>query len=283
VAAQVITDTPASGTEADLAATNTPNALTPEPDGTPSPTTPETFPYTVQEGDTLGSIAIQFETDLETLRELNNLDSDSLGVGQLIYVPYQEGLQGPGLPTQTPGPFYYTIQPGDTLSGLAIQFGVDPTAIQEANATSLLDPNNLAVGTTILIPDYTPSADDTSAEAESDEAAEDSGEPVVHVVTAGQGLLEIAALYGVAVAEITAANGMTDQDILRVGQELIIPGVTARDVAVSQGNVHVVQPGESLLSIALIYGVTVAELQEANELDNPDAIFIGQELIIPTQ
>jgi LysM repeat protein len=85
------------------------------------------------------------------------------------------------------------------------------------------------------------------------------------------------------VAEITAANGMTDQDILRVGQELIIPGISARDAALRQGNVHVVQPGESLLSIALIYGVTVLELQEANELDNPDSIFIGQELIIPTQ
>jgi LysM repeat protein len=288
VEAQVITDTSASGTEADLAATNTPNALTPQPNDTPDPATPETFPYTVQEGDTLGSIAIQFETDIETLRELNTLESDSLGVGQLIYVPYQEGLQGPGLPTATPGPYYYTVQPGDTLSGLAIQFGVDPIAILEANAASLLDPNNLAVGTTILIPDYTPPADETTTETGGDEATEDSGdedsgEPVVHVVTAGQGLLEIAALYGVAVAEITAANGMTDQDILRVGQELIIPGVTARDVAVTQGNVHVVQPGESLLSIALIYGVTVEELQEANELDNPDSIFIGQELIIPSQ
>jgi LysM repeat protein len=283
IEAQVITDTEAASTEAELAATNTPNALTPAPNETPDPATPETFPYTVQEGDTLGSIAIQFETDIEELRELNTLESDSLGVGQVIYVPYQEGLQGPGLPTATPGPFYYTVQPGDTLSGLAIQFGVDPIAIQEANATSVLDPNNLAVGTTILIPDYTPTADETTAETESDEVEEGSGEPVVHVVTAGQGLLEIAALYGVSVAEITAANGMTDQDLLSVGQELIIPGVTERDIAVAQGNVHVVQPGESLLSIALIYGVTVPELQEANELDNPDSIFIGQELIIPTQ
>jgi LysM repeat protein len=80
-----------------------------------------------------------------------------------------------------------------------------------------------------------------------------------------------------------AANGLTDQDILRIGQELIIPGVTARDVAEAQGNVHVVAAGESLLSIALLYGVTVEELQAANELDNPDSIFIGQELIIPFQ
>jgi LysM repeat protein len=80
-----------------------------------------------------------------------------------------------------------------------------------------------------------------------------------------------------------AANNLTDQDILRIGQKLIIPGVTKRDVAAAQGNVHVVQSGESLLSIALLYGVTVEELQEANDLDNPDSIFVGQELIIPVQ
>jgi LysM repeat protein len=70
---------------------------------------------------------------------------------------------------------------------------------------------------------------------------------------------------------------------LRIGQELIIPGVTTRDIAITRGSTHTVQPGESLLSIALLYGVTVEELQAANELDNPDSIFIGQELLIPLQ
>jgi len=96
-------------------------------------------------------------------------------------------------------------------------------------------------------------------------------------------LLEIATLYGVPVADIMAANGLTDQDILRIGQKLIIPGVTKRDVAAAEGDVHIVQAGESLLSIALLYGVTVDELQQANDLDNPDSIYVGQELIIPKQ
>ena len=279
----VITNTAAAGSEEGLAATNTPNSLTPAPNsGTPTPVTPETFPYIVRAGDTLGSIAAQFETDVETLRELNNLLTDNLGVGQLINVPYQEGITAEGLPTPTPGPFRYTIQFGDTLSGIAAQFGVDPIAIQEANAATLLDPDNLTVGTTILIPDYVAPADTTAGETDTGEASTGS-EEVAHIVQAGQGLLEIAALYGVSVADIMAANGLTDQDILRIGQELTIPGVTQRDIAIAQGNVHVVQGGESLLSIALLYGVTIEELQDANELDNPDSIFIGQELIIPVQ
>jgi LysM repeat protein len=286
--AQIVTNTGETGSEVGIAVTNTPNALTPSAVLTPTRATPETFLYTVQAGDTLGIIATRFETDVETLREMNNLRSDDLAVGQPIYVPYREGMTAEGAPTPTPGPFLYTIQVGDTLSGLGVRFGVNPIAITEANRDTLLDPNNLAVGTTILIPGYQPPAATTDAgEAGSEEGTPDTaaeeGESVVHTVQAGQGLIEIATLYGVSVAEITAANGMTDQDILRIGQQLIIPGVTQRDIAIAQGNVHTVQPGESLLSIALLYGVTVEELQAANELDNPDSIFIGQELIIPVE
>jgi LysM repeat protein len=277
------------GAEAGLAVTNTPSLTV-----TPSPTSQETFQYVVEAGDTLGSIAEQFGTDVETLRQLNNLRDDSLAVGQPIYVPYVEGMTAEGMPTPTPGPFLYTIQVGDTLSGIGLRFGVDPIAIIEANADGLLDPNNLTIGSTILIPGYQPPPE-TLPEAESEEESdtppvaeepggeEGSEEPFVHIVQAGQGLIEIATLYGVSIADIAAANGITEQDILRIGQELIIPGVTSRDFAIARGSIHIVQPGESLLSIALLYGVTVEEIQAANELDNPDSIFIGQELIIPAQ
>jgi LysM repeat protein len=45
--------------------------------------------------------------------------------------------------------------------------------------------------------------------------------------------------------------------------------------------VHVVQRGENLSKIAQQYGVTVAEIVEANDLTNPSQINVGQELIIP--
>ena len=45
--------------------------------------------------------------------------------------------------------------------------------------------------------------------------------------------------------------------------------------------VHVVAPGETLSSIAQIYGVTVQAIQDANNIDNPSLIRTGQRLIIP--
>lgn len=46
--------------------------------------------------------------------------------------------------------------------------------------------------------------------------------------------------------------------------------------------VHVVQSGETLIAIALQYGVTVAALQAANGISDPSALQVSQELIIPT-
>jgi LysM repeat protein len=283
-ATEVTISTP--GSEAGLVITATTSAnTTPAPGVTPTTGPQETFQYVVRDGDTLSAIAVRFETTLEILRRLNNLDSDNLLVGQPINVPYVEGMTAEGAPTPTPGPFLYTVQSGDTLSGLAARFGLSTIALMEANAENILDPNNLAVGSLILIPNYTPPASAESSEpgvAGAEQPGSSVGqESVIHVVQPGQGLIEIAALYGVTVVDITAANGLTEQDILNIGQELTIPGVNRREAAAARGALHVVQPEESLLSIAIQYGITVADIQAANDLDNPDSIFVGQELVIP--
>lgn len=244
---------------------------------TPTPQS-ETIMYTVQEGDTLGSIALQFETDIDALRELNNLDSDALFAGQPLYVPYREGMTVAGMPTPTPGPVYYTIQPGDTLSAVALRYGVDVIQIIEAN--NLLDSNNLIVGSTIIIPGVQQQEAAPAAEAGST-AGVGATDSVVHIVQGGEGLFDIAAFYGVTADEIAQANNITNRNMLRTGQELIIPGVSAQQAAAARGNIHVVAAGESLLGIAVRYGVTVEEIMAANEINNPDAIYEGQELIIP--
>ena len=250
---------------------------------TPAPAV-ETVPYVVQPGDTLASIAAEYGTDVETLKEINNLTSDAILVGQPLYVPVVEGVSAPGLPSPTPGPVVYVVQPGDTLTGIALQFNVDPIAIQERN--NLLDADNLTVGATIIIPGAQPQTASSGGEtgetaSGTTPVATPSAEGVVHVVQSGESLTSIAVTYDVSVEEIAAANGISTGDVLRIGQELIIPGVTPREAAEAQGNIHVVQPGESLFGIAVLYNVTVEEIIAANDLTNPDALVVGQELIIP--
>jgi LysM repeat protein len=59
------------------------------------------------------------------------------------------------------------------------------------------------------------------------------------------------------------------------------PLPTATATATPTPVVHVVQKGDNLLAIAYQYDVSVQTLIEANEIENPRALQVGQELIIP--
>ena len=292
-AAGAVTPASATGTP-EAAATSTPAAddAGEEAEATAEPTaTPEeeaagaTFDYTVRGGDTLATIADRFETTVQTLRELNFLLDDNIFTGQVLAVPYIEGMTAEGAPTPTPAPFAYTVAAGDTLGSIAIQFGVDPITLIEVNG--ITDPNNLSVGTELLIPGYT--APTSSLEVTSDgetgtaptAPGAATGAQVEHVVQPGETLNQIATEYGVSAAALAEANGITNGNLIRVGQRLVIPGLTVREAQAARGNRHVVQSGESLSGIAQRYGVTTEAIMALNSLDDPNTIVVGQELVIP--
>lgn len=84
-------------------------------------------------------------------------------------------------------------------------------------------PTNTPAPTDTPAPTAEPGSEPTSAPtAEPTEAPAGGG--TIHVVRAGEYLSLIAERYGVSMYEIAAANEMEVNDILRVGQELVIPG-----------------------------------------------------------
>ena len=299
VAAQSVTVTNTqTGGEPVVEVTGGTTAGTPSPQpteeetATPEPAAAQTFDYTVRPGETLASIADKFQTEVQTLRELNFLLDDNIFAGQMLAIPWSEGITGEGAPTASPTPFSYVVQQGDTLSSIALQFGVQPGVLIEVN--NIMDPNNLAVGTPLLIPGYTSAATTSTSESagdESDTAAAGSdtsgtaagavGSSVTHVVQPGESLGQIAAEYGVDPVALAAANNITNGNLIRVGQQLVIPGVSERQALEARGERHIVQSGESLSMIAAQYGVSVEAILAANSLDDPNTIVVGQELLIP--
>lgn len=91
--------------------------------------------YRVQPGDSLWKIANKFNTTISTLRQLNNLWTNYLHVGQVLKVPGQAK--------------YYTVVWGDSLWKISKKTGVSTTAIKQANN---LTSNYIVVGQRLIIP-----------------------------------------------------------------------------------------------------------------------------------
>lgn len=177
----------------------------------------------------------------------------------------------------------YTVQRGDTLSHLASRFGVSVNDIAAANGIN--DPNRIFVGQTLTIPGQSggqggnggaPSAGSTS-----------TSEATTHIVQRGESLLTIARRYGLTVADLVAANRMSNPNSLQAGTLLRVadappppPGVPSAGSSGAPGT-YTVQRGDTLSSIALRHGTTITTLVRDNGLSDPNRIVAGQRLSVP--
>lgn len=113
----------------------------------------KTMDYTVEEGDFLGGIADKFETSTEHLQELNDIPNpDVIHTGQVLKVPDHSNAEPPEPPApEAPQVKDYTVESGDTLSGIAGKFDTSTEHLQELN--HLPNPDQLDVGQVLKVPD----------------------------------------------------------------------------------------------------------------------------------
>jgi murein DD-endopeptidase MepM/ murein hydrolase activator NlpD len=119
----------------------------------------------------------------------------------------------------------------------------------------------------------------------------DGGSPVT--VGYGETVDSIARKHHVPVAALMQTNGLREAGQIRPGQRLVIPRyvsggsqIAAAPAAASTrpaagGNVHVVQHGDTLMSIARHNGVTLTALAHANKLQTSSKLSIGDRITIP--
>ncbi|MCS7060706.1 MAG: LysM peptidoglycan-binding domain-containing protein [Anaerolineae bacterium] len=106
--------------------------------------------------------------------------------------------------------------------------------------------------------------------------------PVVrYVVQAGDTLLAIAYRHNVSMAAIQLANDMGESQIVRLGDTLTIPSEKIAPDENAFWILHIVRPAQTLSAIAQLYGVSMAALARVNQIADPDAIHVGQKLIVP--
>jgi LysM repeat protein len=214
--------------------------------------------YTIQAGDTLGTIGARYGLNWSVLAAANGLDAYSiLEIGQVIRIP---GAGGEIAPLVTEG--------GGALPALA------PVLADAAAAPQAVDSANIV------------------------------GE---YAVQAGDTLFALAVKFGVTQAALTAANRLSNADLLQVGQVLLIPApvgirllATPAPVAATNtvtatialptptptpsartgARVHTVVSGDTIISIAVTYGKDWRQLLTLNGLDEDSILQIGQKIQI---
>lgn len=148
----------------------------------------------------------------------------------------------------------YIVQSGDTLSGIAAQYGTTAAALASLNGIS--NPNVIYVGQTLKVAG-TATTSNTST----------------YTVQSGDTLSAIAAAHGLNTAALAAYNGITNYNLIYVGQQLKFTGG-----ATTTSRTYTVRGGDTLSSIAYQLGTTTGALASLNRITNVNVIYPGQTL-----
>lgn len=269
--------------------------------------------YNVQNGDTLYGIARKFNTSVQRIKELNNLKSDVITIGQSLRIVNDSDKE----PLEC---IVYTVKKGDTLYNIAKKYN---TSVDEIKRYNNLQTNLLNIGDRIVIPCNV-------------ENNYKDNNYVTYTVVKGDNLYSIAKKFGTEVEKIKELNdlksnnlnigdklivddmsgvssvlecfGNVSSDNLKYQNYMVVKGDNLYDLAKkfntsidqiklinnlkdnnlsigeilkvpNNNNTYIVQKGESLYSIAKKFNTSVNEIKRKNNLSS-NLISIGQELII---
>jgi len=213
----------------------------------------------------------------------------------------------------------YTVQPGDTLSGLARQIGVSWPDLAVLN--HLTYPYTLYTGQVLQmpsgvegmesspasVPETLPMAEQAAAQEQvtggSSQSTEDSflpaeptspPEALQHVVAVGDSLIGIAGQYQISWQSMVDLNHLVYPYFLVPDQVLLLPEEAAlsaekdspvpEDQSVEEDDpaeTYIVQRGEYLIGLAERFGIAWEKLAEVNGIGYPYVVYAGQVLHLP--
>ena len=194
--------------------------------------------YTVARGDSLWSISKRNNITVRELAAANNLStSAALKIDQKLIIPGPAATPPAAITsgeTAATAGARYTIQPGDTLSRIAVR---NKTTVAALRAMNNLRSDIVRVGDFLVLPGTASAANDMVPVAGSSTVgvqlptvatpARAGTRTVTHTVVDGETLGGIARRYGVTVGAIALANSIADPTRIRPGQELAVPGAAA--------------------------------------------------------
>ena len=190
----------------------------------------------------------------------------------VLTVPAQAQSGGPTPQAAAPQTTVHIVQRGETLFSIAHRYGSTVDAITHENG--IRDPRQIYVGQRLTIPG----------------GRRDLGtlETVSYIVQAGDTLASIARNHLTTWQNLTQVNGLLSPNVVYAGQIIEVPALNApmeqqetTHPPRNGGVAYIVHPDDTLLRIALSYGISPWALTAASHVANPALIYPGQELSVP--
>ena len=180
--------------------------------------------HVVQRGENLFQISQLYDRSLEEIAQANGIAPP-----YIIHTGNQITIPAPGGATQAPAPASpapqptgtstYVVQRGESLAVIAAKFNT--TYIELARLNNITNPDVLSVGQVLQVPapagTTAPSGDGTPAPAPQPTTG-------TYTVQRGDSLSIIAAKFNTTYIELARLNGISNPDVLSVGQVLKVPG-----------------------------------------------------------
>lgn len=275
--------------------------------------------HTVRSGETLFSIARRYGVSVASLQKANSLKSNAvIRAGQSLRIPGKttannksdtplptKSATKPATATKPPAPATtsgsnrygkergaaastYVVQPGDTIHRLAKRFQVSERELMRVNGLS--NPSKLRAGVKLTVPGQ--------AETLEEEFPAEPSRPALpegwrwHIVSHGESLSQIAALYGLERQALEAFNELhAGSAPVYEGLELKIPPpgtpvptatppsrpTSANDSILA----YTVQKGDTLESLAATFQTSPSILARLNHLESQAPLAAGSKIVVP--
>ena len=178
---------------------------------------------------------------------------------------------------------YYTVQSGDTLSGIALKFSTTSSKLAQLNSIS--NPNLIYVGQRLLV-NQSSNSNSSSSGQSSSTTTNTEASAASYTVKSGDTLSGIANQYNTTVNQIVSLNQLSNPNLIYVGQVLKLKNSqttnssssSSSSTATTTVGTYTVKAGDTLSAIASRYSTSSSTLASLNSLSNPNLIYVGQVL-----
>ncbi|MDB6075028.1 MAG: peptidoglycan-binding protein [Verrucomicrobiaceae bacterium] len=234
------------------------------------PSTPSGGKYrqhVVEYGDSLQDLATRYGVTVTQIKAANHLNSNLLTEGDVLKIPAKTTSKGSDNFVSTRGNGVHVVQRGESLSQIAGQYGLSSSALQKANG--IRNPDLLVVGQKLMLPGRAGKGNvgsDTTRKTTI--ASSSSGKKSAdRYVTKSSSKPKSTTLF---------ADSSPPPPGSGLGSGAIPAPTGARGITSYR-----VEPGDSLESVARMFGTSAYEIQRKNKLASSKLPPVGDEIVVP--